>query len=310
MPWKRLASAPFLIPNADSAAPDAVTTPDILVENGRLVFYTGAVAADVERIIRFDLPGKSLRRSSPLPIPREAQVVLSPGPTAYDRAHVFDPAVIQWQGKIHLYYSAVGALADSIGLATSQDGIHFTKHPLPILAGRSPEVIVWQDSLYLFYVRELIGEGYSIFCARSQDGIKFTPVDESPVLTPGSSVQWDGFEVTTPRLFQRNGNFYMLYAACQSPSRKDLPDGFGLARSTDLRHWEKSDRNPVFSFGEPDSWDDGAVWFGTLFEWENDLYLVYEGGRLVNVQDKTPALTNVGLAIISLAEFDRMVAEW
>jgi sucrose-6-phosphate hydrolase SacC (GH32 family) len=116
--------------------------------------------------------------------------------------------------------------------------------------------------------------------------------------------------VTTPRIFSRNGVFYTLYGGSQSENRKDMPDAFGLARSTDLIHWEKYPQNPVFHLGSEGQWDDGAIWFGTVFEWENHLYLLYEGGRLSDIVNHSPALTQVGLAAISCDDFDQQVNEW
>jgi hypothetical protein len=71
----------------------------------------------------------------------------------------------------------------------------------------------------------------------------------------------------------------------------------------DLIHWEKYPRNPVFACGKTGQWDDGAIWFGTVFEFDDVLYLLYEGGRRQDVALPSPCLTQVGLASISVDSF-------
>jgi sucrose-6-phosphate hydrolase SacC (GH32 family) len=102
----------------------------------------------------------------------------------------------------------------------------------------------------------------------------------------------------------------MIYGGSSSTIRKDMPDAFGLARSTDLIHWEKYPYNPIFNIGATESWDSGAIWFGTVFEENGYLYLLYEGGRLIDIQNHSPAITQVGLARIACADFDRSIAGW
>ena len=163
-----------------------------------------------------------------------AEIILEAGPQDFDSAHVFDPAIVSWRDKFHLYYSALGDGPESIGLAVSTNGVDFKKYDRPLLLGRSPEVIDVTGMLFLFYVlKNDLGE-YRIHLARSADGEHFTPLSDEPVLTVGAAGEWDAGEVTTPRLFSHNGIFYMLYSGSSSPERKDIPQAFGLARSTDL----------------------------------------------------------------------------
>lgn len=101
----------------------------------------------------------------------------------------------------------------------------------------------------------------------------------------------------------------MLYAAAGDAARQDKPDAFGLARSADLLYWERFPHNPVFRKGAPGAWDDGAIWFGTVFEWQGNLYLIYEGGA-VQAVEQTPALTQLGLAGVESSIFDQQITNW
>jgi hypothetical protein len=102
----------------------------------------------------------------------------------------------------------------------------------------------------------------------------------------------------------------MIYAASRSAEREDLPEAFGLARSSDLVHWEKYPQNPVFSIEKGALWDSGAIWFGTVFEWRDWLILLYEGGRMTDIAGHSPALTQVGLAKLACRDFDQAMNEW
>ncbi len=102
----------------------------------------------------------------------------------------------------------------------------------------------------------------------------------------------------------------MVYAGGNRPDRQDVPEAFGLARSIDRVHWEKYPGNPIFRIADDGAWDDGAIWFGTVFEWKADLFLIHESGRMADIQDRSPALTRVGLARLAGACFDRAMAAW
>ncbi|KAB2904014.1 MAG: hypothetical protein F9K27_11275 [Anaerolineae bacterium] len=301
--WQRLSMSPFLQPQAGTPLAKAVTTPDVLIWQDELIIYSGAIQETHEHIVRLSLPPDFLHKPGLLPI--HAEVVLDIDPHAFDSRHVFDPAAVVVNDQVFLYYSASGAGQDQIGLAVSSDGHSFQKHKPAVLAGRAPEVIWWQGRFYLFYV--LPGRGYAIFLAVSEDGKQFQPVSTKPILAAGQG--WDSYEVTTPRLFQRQGMFYMLYAAAGDAARQDKPDAFGLARSADLLYWERFPHNPVFRKGAPGAWDDGAIWFGTVFEWQGNLYLIYEGGA-VQAVEQTPALTQLGLAGVESSIFDQQITNW
>lgn len=305
--WQRLLPGPFLGP---SQAPlsEAVTTPDVLVWRGQLLLYVGAVHDGHERLVAVSLPLDALREATALSVP-QASIAVDIAQYGFGSEHVFDPAAVVVDEQVCLYYSAVGGGEDQIGVAVSADGTVFEKHPQPVLAGRAPDVFHFGGRVYLFYVRSLPEGGYAIFLAVSDDGRHFAPVSALPVLRAAHPPAWDSYEVTTPRLFERHGVVYMLYAASGDPALRDKPVGFGLARSWDLVQWERYPHNPVFQKGDPGTWDDGAIWFGTVFEWEDQLYMLYEGGS-ADALASTPARTQVGLAVLDGKTFDRAMAAW
>ena len=310
MLWERPFEGPLLVPQPGTLAPQSVTTPEIIRHQRRLRMYVGAVSDERERIVVFDIDPGWLSAGRAFPLPESAQIAVDAGPERFDRSHVFDPAAIEVDGQVYLYYSAIAPEGDTLGLAVSPDGIHFTKRNAPMQQGRAPSVVRGKGGFHLFYVRAETGLGYAIFSSVSENGIDFSPARNGPSLDIGRPGEWDGFEVTTPRLFERGGVNYMLYAGEGDRSRKDKPRAFGLARSFDLLTWERYPGNPVFRVGKPGAWDDGAIWFGTVLPLNGFLYLLYEGGSERDLGRQDSARTQVGLARVDAHTLDRQMAAW
>lgn len=198
-------------------------------------------------------------------------------PGAWDENHVLDPATVEVNGTIYLYYSAVcPRVHRSICLATSTDGIHFTKHTgNPVVIGGGPE-IVWKDGkFYLFYWKDVPGStGFQLHLTVSDNGFDFKDYQADPILPIGPKGAWDSYTVETPRIALWDGVYHMFY--CGSDKFSDYPANAGLATSTDLIHWQKHPA-PVFSRGPEGAWDEGAIWFTTVERINGIYYLWYEG---------------------------------
>ncbi len=204
---------------------------------------------------------------------------------SFDDGMVLDPSAIDFHSKVFLYYSAIGTAGYHVGLAVSEDGVHFRKMG-PVIQGRVPSAIVHGDTVYLLFQRlvNLKGMGpdvqlrtpkvYEIYLARSTDGIHFEQVQDRPVFT-GEKGNWDAISITTARVSYSGGWYYMLYGG--SAYLADEPDYFGLARSHDLIHWERHPGNPIFGAGARGEPDGGAIWFPAFIEEGNDYAILYEG---------------------------------
>lgn len=287
---------------------EAATTPDLLLWGDRVLLFVGGVRGGHERIALISVPKDRLGNTDTFAFGRGELAVDVGLPADFDGLHVTDPASVAVNGRIFLFYSALGSGPDCVGLATSTDGIVFEKLDRPVLVGRAPEVVWMEGRFYLFYVLETPAGGYAMHLATSADGRNFAPISESPVFAPDVPGTWDGYSVTTPRIFEHKGVFYMVYAG--DDRTKDLPRAFGLARSYNLQHWHRYPGNPVFRCGPPGSWDDGAIWFGTVFPHEGTLYLWYEGASRQAIQREGPTLSEVGLAVLSMDEFEARMSEW
>ena len=281
--WRRSDKNP-VIPAAGNTWKKVWTAdPDVLESGGRrLLYYRGHGTAPgrddgnhdrigVAEIVGVTRDGVEIRDL------HDGPVVDVGEPGRFDDQHALDPAAIEYCGTVLLFYSAVGAEGDCVGLAMSHDdGATFWKFG-NVFAGRAPEIVIKDDLLYLLFQRHINDNHYETFLAKSPDGIKWETIQEAPVLAPGPAGSWNSFDVCTARVAESDGVYYMIYAG--SANVCDVPDHFGLARSTDLINWEHHPGNPIFGIGDKDQPDGGAIWFPALLEEDDFFAMLYEGTR-------------------------------
>ena len=93
----------------------------------------------------------------------------------FDSLHAHKAGAIYYNGKYYLFYSGDDGTSRRIGLATSDDGINFTKYPNnPILSDPegtgyldAPTIIRWKDGN--FYMWAYNGNGYNIVFKTTPD---------------------------------------------------------------------------------------------------------------------------------------------
>lgn len=274
--WKRYPANPIIRATPGTFFEDQSANPDLLIREHEYLLYFRGQQGGHDRIglARADKNNFDGALWEILSEP-VIDVGMAGDP---DESHALDPAAIEVNGKIFLYYSAVSPTCErSICLAISRDGIHFEKcSKNPILIGGCPEVVCFENKFHLFYWHPRENHtGFEIHSAVSDDGINFSPLIENPVLPVGNENRWDSHTVETPRIFFENGIFHMIY--CGSDRNDDYPDQAGLAISKDLIHWEKFSGNPIFSRGKSGDWDEGAIWFTTVEKIRGKYFLWYEG---------------------------------
>jgi len=127
----------------------------------------------------------------------------------WDAQQVLAPHVIQTTTGYVMYYSGANTSgAQKIGMATSTNGVQWTKYNDPATT----------EAPY---------------------------AESDPVFQPGEKGQWDAGWVHQPRVFQTAEGWVMIYRGTQNVKGEKM--ALGLATSPDGIHWARSDLNPVFT---------------------------------------------------------------
>ena len=170
----------------------------------------------------------------------------------WDSYHVSPGPVIKEDGIYKMYYSGWKNMDGEwyVGLATSLDGINWTKYQNnPILSGSdwdlhigAQSIIKKDNTYYMFYTGspELYGRYiYNVGVATSKDGYNWQKYSGNPVMT--KTQIWEGTGVAFPSVIYENGVFKMIYEGVKQEN-----SALGSAYSYDGYTWEKNSKNPIF----------------------------------------------------------------
>jgi predicted GH43/DUF377 family glycosyl hydrolase len=195
-----------------------------------------------------------------------------------DRNGVGDPCVL-FDG-VSTYRMWFGcrenaATKTKIGLATSVDGVAWTKHALTpggptatILTGTagqfdatgvaSPHVIL-DGATYKMWYQGIDGSGiYRIGYATSSDGITWAKTPGA-VLDIGAPGTWEAAGVSTPCVIKDAGVYRMWYIGRNSAAANGV-QRMGFAQSADGITWIKYASNPILDVGAPGSASAARLW--------------------------------------------------
>ena len=187
---------------------------------------------------------------------RSASAALNPGiASTFDSAGVSHPWVLYSDGIYRMYYAGFDGMHWRIGLATSPDGVAWTRYPdNPVLvSGGGWELtqvdwpcVVYNGSGYeMWYAGSSDGGAtFSIGYATSQDGISWTRCASNPVITPGLGGDWDPASVFAPRVLFDGSNYTMLFAG-----KNATTTAIGELSSTDgiIWGWQGAQLVPVLA---------------------------------------------------------------
>jgi beta-1,2-mannobiose phosphorylase / 1,2-beta-oligomannan phosphorylase len=206
--------------------------------------------------------------------------VLSPTPGTWDQAFVGVGSVLKEDGVYKMYYTGFETEYSSwnIGMATSSDGINWTKMSNPVLyAGVGWEnqltlsSVVKKDNIYyLFYTGRNSGQP-KIGLATSSDGINWTKHPGNPILQKDAN--WEGAGIYYPSVIYENNAFKMVYM-----NANGFPTAFGMATSTDGINWAKSPSNPFFTEQQTaNNWADDHIAYPNFIKVNNEYRIYYSG---------------------------------
>ena len=200
-------------------------------------------------------------------------------------------AVLYDNEQYHMWYTAgeFPALGGelSIGHAVSDDGLSWTKDEVNPVFTRG-DGVAWDDkSVYKAAVLKIDSTyhmwytGYSneggiigIGHATSDDGLEWNRDDSQPVLTVGTSGEWDDSRVAHPTVVHDGSIFHMWYAGYKGDgSTIEL----GHATSADGSVWTKDPQNPVISY-DVEGWDNPQLDYPFAIYDGAEFHIWYNGG--------------------------------
>jgi predicted GH43/DUF377 family glycosyl hydrolase len=240
---------------------------------------------------------------------------LRPTASTWYSSYVEHPNLLKVGAEYWLYFGGgSGAGTESIGRATSTDGVNWTVLGTPVLnvtAGQwdstavvEPLVIV--DPLgggYLMYYGSRNGTfgSAAIGLATSPDGVTWTKYWGNPVLRGSAPGGWDAYVTDVAAGVEYdNGNWTMWYMGSQyssPPFRK----AFGVATSTDGRNWTKYASNPVMTPTSSYDSADNGIGHTVRFNGTLHFYWSCNGGSFFQICLATSttgyAWTKIGVVI-------------
>ncbi|WP_221393007.1 hypothetical protein [Dyadobacter sp. NIV53] len=225
----------------------------------------------------------------------------------YDFYAISDGYVIREGNVYKMWYTGGGAvlpdetLRSRISYATSVDGIKWEKYTTnPVLDVSGSQ---W-DSLGVETVSVLLDEEadpkerykmwyagqtfndfrYNIGYAVSQDGIHWDKYQNGPVLTVGSTDEWDNGFLEGPSVIKVGSQYKMWYAGYDVSVNGKPTDGkvnIGLAISDDGIQWKKYEGNPVMTTGT--GWDAETVQDPHVIYADGSYHMWYGGVNKVDL---------------------------
>ena len=171
----------------------------------------------------------------------------------------------------------------SLGLATSKDGIHWTRHPQnPLISNLWVEdmmVVEHQGTFHMFAE----GRGDQSHRLTSKDGVHWKSAGQLDVrLTNGHPIPAGPFG--TPTAYFENNTWYLFY------ERRDA--GIWLATSKDLKLWTNIQDEPVMTPG-PELFDQDLIALNQIFKFQGNYYASIHGAS----NNHDPRLWASGIAV-------------
>jgi predicted GH43/DUF377 family glycosyl hydrolase len=212
--------------------------------------------------------------------------VLEPDAGTWDETTVDHATVLRENGEYKMWYTGWSLTSPEfkIGYATSTNGIDWTKEMLhnPILG---PGIAAWEDGgVGYCTVMSVPGGGYKMwYCglnqtwvpdsgrtgyATSSDGISWQRMN-NPVLTTGSTGEWDDALAVATQVLFISGSYYMWYAGNRIIWN---PRHTGLAVSSNGIDWTKYDDSTTVSHPYAES---DPVLSPSLGQWDGDYAEAY-----------------------------------
>jgi len=264
--WVRYDGNPILSPTPGGWDSDSVTAPRVLFDGNLFrMWYVGSHSGVTAIGYATSLDGLSWTK---YPNP-----VLTFGPLgSFDSGQLGLGSVIQMNATFFLMYYAgsnlITFLNGAVGLATSPDGINWTKYEgNPVLKSTSidrliladPFVIRLENKFNMWYTGKSASDPSQltrILFATSFDGVNWVKWPH-PVFSPSVDANmWDSGSVYSPSVFYDGANFGIWYSGV---NRTYVSPRIGFATSPGGVTWTRPSTNLLLDLGDSGSWDSVGV---------------------------------------------------
>jgi predicted GH43/DUF377 family glycosyl hydrolase len=204
---------------------------------------------------------------TPLPLSVFTDPVLKT-PVHWEDLHTFNPAAIVREGKVYILYRAednsgtmqIGEHTSRLGLAESEDGIHFIRRPEPVFypakdsqqprewpgGVEDPRIVESSDGIYVLTYTQWNRKTYSVGIATSRDLTHWTK--HGPAFATASNGKYAELKYKSAGIVTHLQNGRLIAAKINGKFWMYWGEGaIHLATSSDLIHW-----NPVENaLGDP-----------------------------------------------------------
>lgn len=212
----------------------------------------------------------------------EHNPILQPS-TGFESKSVYNPTVIVENGKFSMLYRAEGEDTGqgAIGLAFSEDGIHFERYANnPVMVREydyekegveDPRIVKFGDTYYLTYTAIGSRTSGNICIATSKDLIEWDK--KGSILQPRSDT-WNSYQIKAGAIVPEkiNGK-YVMYLQGEAEVWKTR---VGIAYSDDLIHWQEPLHEPIMH-PRPGYFDSKGTEPGAAVVLEERILLIYNG---------------------------------
>ena len=201
----------------------------------------------------------------------------------WEGGYVWTPYVVHAEDTFYLFYNGYSSFTKGIGLATSTDGIKFTRiETNPILEPAedddrvlfAPVLYKDDDGTWVMYIVNderrtgLAGDRILRFTAPAPEG----PWTGGDLVYQAPSPEHWTHELVVRSILTSDDGILLAFDA-----RHDDTISIGLMQSSDGLSFELLSDEPVFTKGEAGAWDQDAVSAPVLFATDNGYEMLYIG---------------------------------
>jgi beta-1,2-mannobiose phosphorylase / 1,2-beta-oligomannan phosphorylase len=217
--WYTNMRNPVLHPSLRNTFDETLRSPAVVLDgSGYKMYYTGDSADDWHQRIGLATSADGITWQKYYANP----IIPSGPPGSWDCLSQYNSTVIHKGNLYYMWYVGNDSLRhNALGLATSPDGIQWTKYAgNPVFRGDSklwdrdavaaPAIVLVGNTFYMFYIGWTGPPTFSIGWAYSKDGISWTGSPSNPILQPSNG--WEGASLGNTCVVFRENKFLLYYS--------------------------------------------------------------------------------------------------